>query len=33
VRWANIEASEGPASIGKFPSAEEVLAAARALKN
>jgi peroxiredoxin len=33
VRWANIEASEGPASMGKFPSAEEVLAAARALRN
>ncbi|TWT02888.1 peroxiredoxin [Reyranella sp. CPCC 100927] len=32
VRWANIEcAREGMAGIGKFPSAEEVLAAARAL--
>ena len=33
VRWANIEASEGPAGIGKFPSAEEIVAAARALRN
>jgi hypothetical protein len=32
VRWANIEcASEGLAGIGKFPSEEEVLTAARAL--
>ncbi len=33
VRWANIEASEGPAGVGKFPSAQEIMAAARALKN
>jgi hypothetical protein len=33
VRWANIEASEGPAGVGKFPSVEEIMAAARALKN
>ena len=34
VRWANIEcATEGLAGIGKFPSPEEILAAARALKN
>jgi len=33
VRWANIEASEGPAGLGKFPSPEEVMAAARALRN
>jgi peroxiredoxin len=32
VRWANIEcATEGLAGVGKFPSAEEILAAARAL--
>jgi peroxiredoxin len=32
VRWANIEcAVEGPAGVGKFPSTEEILAAARAL--
>ena len=32
VRWANVEcATEGLAGIGKFPSAEEILAAARAL--
>jgi peroxiredoxin len=32
VRWANIEcASEGLAGVGKFPSEEEILAAARAL--
>ena len=32
VRWANIEcASEGAAGVGKFPSEEEILAAARAL--
>jgi peroxiredoxin len=32
VRWANIEcATEGLAGIGKFPSAEEILTAARAL--
>jgi peroxiredoxin len=33
VRWANVEASEGPGGIGKFPSAEEIMAAARTLKN
>ena len=33
VRWANVEASEGPAGVGKFPSPEEVMAAARALRN
>ena len=34
VRWANVEcATEGPAGVGKFPSPEEILAAARALKN
>jgi peroxiredoxin len=33
VRWANIECSEGVAAVGKFPSAEEILAAARALRN
>jgi peroxiredoxin len=33
VRWANVEASEGPAGVGKFPSAQEIMAAARALKN
>jgi hypothetical protein len=32
VRWANIEcATEGFAGVGKFPSAEEILAAARCL--
>ena len=32
VRWANIEcAAEGFAGVGKFPSEEEILAAARAL--
>jgi peroxiredoxin len=32
VRWANIEgAQEGPAGLGKFPSTEELVAAARAL--
>jgi peroxiredoxin len=32
VRWANIEcATEGLAGIGKFPSEEEILAAARAM--
>jgi hypothetical protein len=32
IRWANIEcASEGPAGVGKFPSDEEILNAARAL--
>jgi hypothetical protein len=32
VRWANIEcAAEGVAGVGKFPSAGEILAAARAL--
>jgi len=33
VRWANVEASEGPAGLGKFPSPAEIMAAARALKN
>ena len=33
VRWANIECSEGVAAVGKFPSAEEILTAARALRN
>jgi len=33
VRWANIEcAAEGMAGVGKFPSEEEILAAARALR-
>jgi peroxiredoxin len=33
VRWANIEcATEGMAGVGKFPSDEEILAAARALR-
>jgi hypothetical protein len=32
VRWANIEcATEGVAGVGKFPSDEEILTAARAL--
>jgi hypothetical protein len=31
VRWANIECAEGVAAVGKFPSEEEILAAARAL--
>ena len=32
VRWANIEcATEGTAGVGKFPAAEEILAAARAM--
>jgi hypothetical protein len=31
VRWANVEcAKEGPAGLGKFPTADELLAAARA---
>ena len=34
VRWVNVEcATEGLAGIGKFPSPEEIFAAARALKN
>jgi peroxiredoxin len=34
VRWANVEcATEGLGGIGKFPSPEEIIAAARALKN
>lgn len=34
VRWANVEcATEGLAGIGKFPSPDEILAAARALKS
>ncbi|HUP38171.1 MAG TPA: redoxin domain-containing protein [Candidatus Limnocylindria bacterium] len=33
VRWANIEcAAEGMAGVGKFPSEEEIFAAARALR-
>jgi hypothetical protein len=32
VRWANVEClAEGAAGVGKFPSEEEILAAARAL--
>jgi peroxiredoxin len=32
IRWANIEgAKEGPAGIGKFPSADEVIAVVRSL--
>lgn len=31
VRWANIECADGVAGLGKFPSAEEILAAVRAL--
>jgi peroxiredoxin len=31
VRWANIECAEGVAAVGKFPSEQEILAAARAL--
>ncbi|HET6928316.1 MAG TPA: redoxin domain-containing protein [Hyphomicrobiaceae bacterium] len=31
VRWASIEGAEGPAAIGKFPPAEEIIAAARNL--
>jgi hypothetical protein len=32
VRWANIEcAKEGTAGVGKFPSADEIVAAARKL--
>jgi hypothetical protein len=32
VRWANVEcATEGLAGVGKFPSPEEILTAARAL--
>jgi len=34
VRWANVEcATEGLAGLGKFPSPEEILEAARALRN
>lgn len=33
VRWANIEASEGLTGLGKFPSRDEILTAARALPN
>ncbi len=33
VRWANVEcATEGMAGVGKFPTEEEILAAARALR-
>jgi len=32
VRWANVEClTEGAAGVGKFPTEEEILAAARAL--
>lgn len=31
VRWANIECADGLASVGKFPSADEILIAARSL--
>jgi peroxiredoxin len=31
VRWANIEGAEGLAGIGRFPSAEQILTAARSL--
>ena len=31
VRWANVECAEGVGGMGKFPSAEEIIAAARAL--
>ena len=31
VRWANIECAEGLAGIGRFPSTDEILAAARTL--
>lgn len=34
VRWANVECGgEGMAGIGKFPSAEEIIVAARSLRN
>jgi peroxiredoxin len=34
VRWANVEcAAEGVAGVGKFPSADEIFAAVRALRN
>jgi hypothetical protein len=29
VRWANIEAAEGLSGIGKFPTADELVEAAR----
>jgi hypothetical protein len=32
VRWSDVEcAAEGPAGVGKIPSAEEIAAAARTL--
>jgi peroxiredoxin len=31
IRWANIECAEGLAGLGKFPSRDEILGAARAL--
>jgi peroxiredoxin len=31
IRWANIEAAEGLTGLGKFPSRDEILSAARAL--
>lgn len=33
VRWANIECADGLAGMGKFPSPDEIIAAARALPN
>jgi peroxiredoxin len=33
VRWAHIECAEGPGGMGKFPTAEEIIAAARSLRN
>ncbi len=33
VRWANIECSEGIGGVGRFPSADEILAAARSFQH
>jgi len=33
VRWVNVEASEGPSGVGKFPSADDIIAAAGSLRN
>jgi peroxiredoxin len=33
VRWTHIECAEGPGGMGKFPTAEEIIAAARSLRN
>jgi peroxiredoxin len=33
VRWANVECSEGLSGMGKFPTREEILTAARSLAN